>query len=509
MALDKRALGKRALGVQLPTFATDRVRRRLGEKLGEAAKRIVCLLVSTDAYGRRTITGRDARAAAAGVRTEMTLAHARALLADVEQLSVGEHAPEQDEVALRRLAAWAHRFAPIVAVDPPDGLLLDVSGCGRLFGGERRLLERLATNLDTLGFRDVHLAVAPTFTSARALARFGASRRLAIGTEHLREMLDPRPPIALGLDAATEEALLEVGIERIGELRRLPRSTIPARFGDETLLRLDQALGEATEWIEPIRPSPPPRAERIFEGPTRRVEALQIAMREVLEELAEELERREAGVERLVLTLGRADLDPLPIELGLSRPSRDPRHLEALLRPRLDGAHLGYGVESVTLDAPRVRRIPAGTPSAWSDEEMPLETSDREWGELLDALVARLGPDRVTRVAPVETHHPDRAFRRALPTAAVPRSVAAIARAARPSRLLRTPRELTGEPESGFTTMIGPERIASEWWRSDAPGDDTAPGGRDYYRGQRPDGRWLWVARDLKTGRWFIHGEWA
>ena len=55
----------------------------------------------------------------------------------------------------------------------------------------------------------------------------------------------------------------------------------------------------------------------------------------------------------------------------------------------------------------------------------------------------------------------------------------------------------------------GPERIAGEWWRSDAEMQAT----RDYFRVEDEQGRRFWLFRrgdgeDAATGdlRWFLHG---
>ena len=34
------------------------------------------------------------------------------------------------------VADWCQRYTPLVAADPPDGILLDIGGCAHLFGGE-------------------------------------------------------------------------------------------------------------------------------------------------------------------------------------------------------------------------------------------------------------------------------------------------------------------------------------------------------------------------------------
>jgi len=59
-----------------------------------------------------------------------------------------------------------------------------------------------------------------------------------------------------------------------------------------------------------------------------------------------------------------------------------------------------------------------------------------------------------------------------------------------------------GRGEHEITASIGPERIAGEWWRKNEPT-------RDYFAVQDDAGRWLWVYRELETGRWFVHGRWS
>ena len=45
----------------------------------------------------------------------------------------------------------------------------------------------------------------------------------------------------------------------------------------------------------------------------------------------------------------------------------------------------------------------------------------------------------------------------------------------------------------------GPERIETGWWRA----QDVE---RDYYRAEWEDGTQVWVYRDQRNGRWFLHG---
>jgi hypothetical protein len=109
----------------------------------------------------------------------MDLVHARALLPDgqAERAIVTEHKPQRDAKALEKLALWATRFSPIVAVEEglehrePDGLMLDITGCEHLFGGEAALIAHLMRAVERLGFT-CRAAGAGTVGCAWAVARF-------------------------------------------------------------------------------------------------------------------------------------------------------------------------------------------------------------------------------------------------------------------------------------------------------------------------------------------------
>ena len=416
----------------------------------------------------------------------MTLAHARALLPG-GGVVVEPHRPHRELAALRALGRWAARFSPLVAVDPPDGLLIDATGCERLFGGEGRLIRLIEGGVVRLGFR-ARVAVAPTFACAWAVARFGSRRRAHVGAGGEREALAALPPEALRVEPAVVDALREVGIERIGHLFDLPRSSLAARFGRELLRRLDQATGRAPETIDPIRPVTPAMVEWALAGPATQREAIELATGRLVEELSSLLEKRECGARQLDLRLDRLDARPLEVTVVLSRPSRDIKHLRTLLGPRLESIDLGGGVERLRLTASRLGRLPHEQLVSADGETVGEGGLDRVWGELLDVLSNRLGSQRVVRVEPVEAHLPERAFRI--------RSVGEKERhegtrsrrtrthegpADRPSLLLERPEPITvmamtpeGPPcwfrwrglEQRIVASAGPERIAAPWWEA-------------------------------------------
>ncbi len=459
----------------------------------------------------------------AGVRPGMTLAHARALL---PEWIVHEHPhePARDAAALNALANWAVRFAPWVMPDHPNGLLLDITGCERLYGDERRLVNLIGNSLDRLGYH-AQIACAGTIGCAWAVARCGEHDRVVIHNGDEESVLRPLPVIALRLDERIVEALQQVGIETIAHLLEIPRLELAVRFDPVLLRRLDQALGEIDETINPIRPVEPIVVERRFDGPVLNLEAMLIVVKSLVDELGARLQQREIGAQRVMLHVERIDTEPLEIGFTLSRASREARHLWSLLKPRVEAMHLGYGVERLVLRAGDVQGLRHRQHGHLLGREQSTDDDDGDettaaLGELIDTLSHRLGPDRTQRLRVVESHRPERVAvkRPALERAARDREAEVIARD-RPPVLFSPPEVVEvmamtpdGPPISlrwrGQSRRIvaahGPERIAGEWWRTN--GMSHAPT-RDYFRAQDESGRWLWLCR--AGSRWFIHGQWS
>ena len=454
-------------------------------------------------HGVQVVVECCAMALRAGVRSGMTLAHARALL-ERDDCRIEPFEPQRQDRALHQLALWAMRYSPWVSPDPPSGVLIDITGCQQVFGGEARLLERIRRELDGLGFES-RAAAAPTFGCAWALARFGPSPQCIVETGHERLALAPLPAPALRLDEQTIAALHEVEITRIGHLLELPRSSLAARFGQELLLRLDQALGMAFETIEPLRPGAPLMAERAFDGPTTQLEAIEITIRQLLEVLCADLLKQESGVRRLDVKLLRIDETPMRASIALSRPSRNPRHLWTLLQPKIEKINLGFGVEHITVIALRAATLAHQQTEQWADGRggADKKTLEPAIGEMIDALSGRLGSRAVMQLEPVESHIPEMASRlrpvleiSALQTV----SNAAVMPADRPTLLLSPP-ELAritmaamGLPlrlrwravDCSIVSWIGPERIAPAWWNgAPGPGDGAPPGSGDRGGGTR------------------------
>ncbi len=498
----------------------DRRRRRRG---GCGSPDSSPWLLVEDRRGQRVVAARCERAVELGVRVGMTLAHARAL-AGAAQPRVERYEPERDAVALQALARWAMRFTPRVGTDPPDGLLMDVTGCERLYHGLPNLLRLVLGSVRRLGF-GARAAIGPTAGCAWAVTRYGAEGSRIVTEDDAEAVVAALPVAALRLDTPASEALSEVAIDRVEHLLAIPREQLADRFGHVLLHRLDAALGHADDPLEPVQRVEAPSVEREFPGPVTGFEAVQIAARGLVEALCGLLDARKLGALQLILALDRYEAGPVREVLEVSTAERDPKHVWSVMRPVVERVNLGRGVERITLTASRTASLPTRQ-LGWVGEGGPEPFDPAGLGRVVDLLKGRLGEDAVLQPRLVDTHVPEAAFRlepvttgsmqqraeapppplgQARPPIMLDRPEPAEVMLLRPEGPVLSLR-WRGEPRR-IVTAVGPEAISGRWWLGNRPGE--ASPSRSYYRVQDEAGRWLWVFRETHSRKWFVHGTWG
>lgn len=494
-------------------------------------------------------------AEALGVRAGMRLGAAHALGA----LQVFERDRHAEQAALTALALWAGQFTPWLSLLEGEGLLLEVRGSLKLFGGARALIEQARMGCRELGYEPC-LSLAPTPTAALLFARAGRAI-CCTDPARLAGPLSRLPLAVLGLPEPQQRALRDMGLSRVGELLRLPRDGLARRLSPALLQALDRALGRAPD----PRPNfqPPGRFEARLElaFECRSTAPLLFAARRLLTELAGFLRARGAGTQTLLWTLehervaghtapapparaeagappgavgqgteapppgGAGAPGPAPhatpsarpgtaphtcLHLGLVAPNRDAEHLLELTRERLERLHSGRPVQALCL------RVDSLAPLAPQAATLPRlqepGAAEQALAPLIERLRARLGTSAVRGLAAVSDHRPERAWRHCEP-ATSPRAAAAAAGPPaeawtlrrRPLWLLPEPRPLRvrdGRPECDgpLRAESGPERIESGWWE----GSRVA---RDYYVVVNPLGERFWIYRALQAPEcWFLHG---
>ena len=493
--------------------------------------------------GSEIVIATDSAAGRQGLQVGRSLADARAVLPDVMALEADMGA---DRKRLERLAAWCQHYTPMVAVDSnaapfngdggSAGLYLDITGCAHLFrreGAEDIRTEEQALGRDCLaalgrfGFV-ARLAVADTPGAARAIARFSPSTLTLVPPGKTSMALEPLPVAALGLVPATVEALDRVGLRHIAQIIGKPRAPLVSRFGVGLVEALDQALGQRPAALDMRLPEAPFRERLAFAEPIALREDLERAARQCLAGLCRRLEREQGGARQVRIRFFRVDGAVLQITVGTSRPCRDADVLFRLLVQHFDKLDPGFGIDVAVADIIE-KDLAGGVQAALGTTAV----QDRDAvSDLGDRLANRLGSDAIYRLQPTESHRPERAERRGdvrLSGKALhwsnlrPLTPERI----RPVRLMRHPERvdamalLPDHPPARFrwrgaeyrvAEAAGPERLAPEWWRTDAEGTaqvDVMT--RDYFRLEDQEGRRFWLYREGLAERgeksqWYLHG---
>src|SRR5580704_10433029 len=334
---------RRVVSLWLPTWPTDRVRR----KLGAAALPVDAPLVLIGGDGRRRVVlAADAAAHRAGLRVGMPASKAQAL---VPGLIVKDADLSADGEALDRLALWALRlYAPVVAADPPDGLVIDTTGADHLHGGEEAMVKSMVDRLRASGFAG-RAALADSWGAAHAFARY-AARPVSIVPKGASAATVLNLPIAaLRLPLEMLESLRVLGFDRIGELADKPRPALALRFGPELGRRLDQAMGRVSEPIDPVRAPDLIEVRRVFAEPIAAAETIARYTAKLVVMLCAELEAKGLGAKRLDLLFHLVDNRIEAIRIGTALPVRDEKRLTRLLCEKIETIDPGFGIEVMRL----------------------------------------------------------------------------------------------------------------------------------------------------------------
>jgi protein ImuB len=515
--------GRRILAIALPSLAIDQIRRR--ERSRSAAPDDRPLGIVERFRGLLRLTAVDARAAASGCLAGAALGEARGICPELRVEPADEHG---DASALDAIADWCDRYTPLVGLDGPAGLALDVTGCAHFFGGEAALASDLVNRLAAQGF-SARAAVAGAMGPARALAWFTDGGVAAPGEE--AAWVGALPIGALRIADDARLGLTRAGLRTVAAVAARSRSELAARFGAKLVTRLDETLGLIDPPISPRRLAPSRMVERRFAEPLAQTEAALAVLRALGLSLTGRLELSGEGLRRAEAAFFRTDGGVARIAIGLGAPTRDPDLLLRLFRERLDALadplDPGFGFDMIRLSALETERLFAEERGFGADER---EIAARDLDELVDRLSAREGRGRVLRAFARDAHRPEAeaAFLSAQGSGALVWAAASRPEGEPPRRPLRMfarpePLDVLAEVPDGPPVRFvwrravhrvaraeGPERVALEWWQA-----DEAPLTRDYFRVEDEAGARFWMFRDglfvreARHPRWYLHGLFA
>ena len=460
-----------------------------------------CVLVEPE-QARPKVLLSNHQAAALGIRSGMPLGAAHALGA----IEVLERHALREARALQDLCAWAMQFTPFVSAVPPDGLVLEIRGSLKLFGGLEGLLQRVRQALRKLGYR-ADYAVAPTPLGAAVLAR-AQPRTVVTEPRRLGVALAELTLDALRLDTVHRDKLEQVGIRTLADCRRLPRAGLARRFSPGFVRLLDQLHGQAPDPRAPV--ILPQYFESAIELPWEvgNSRGLMQGAERLLHELEAFLVASVAETPRLQWTLVDRDGGRESFDLGFASPVNDVERMLLLLRETLGRKRLRVPVRRIEL---RVKDIERRTPVMAGDLFEARKVHDEQAGAVfIDRLRARFGDEALRALEVNDEHRPEQAHAWRRPVLTRSHSNVGLCRARqrrveRPVWLLDQPVRL--ESRQGAPNFDGPlqlvadrERIQQGWW-------DEARQARDYFTATTRRGQRLWVYRELDGERaWYLHG---
>ena len=446
-----------------------------------------------------------------GVYTEMVLADCKAF---VPELQAYDYDPEQQRKIISAIAEWCIRYTPFVSIDSGDGLILDVSGCAHLFGGEENYLTTIIQRMKTFGY-DVRSAMADTIGTALAVCRFGKSGSIILSGEE-EKALSLLPPAALRLENAISERLDKFGLKTIGSFISMPSSALKRRFGPTLLTRLAQALGKELEFTNPVKAIVPYQERLQSMEPICTAVGISIAIKTLLHEMCLRLNRESKGLRKCELQCYRVDGNIQRIGIGTNSPSRNEEHLFKLFENNISKIRPNLGIELFVLEAPVVEDLLNTQDALWTISKGNFSVI----AELLDKFSGKIGTEHIYRYLPDEHYWPERSIKK---TSSLTEKPTTNWREdlPRPLHLLSQPEPIeVSVPIPDYPPLLfkhkgilhtvkkadGPERIEEEWWI----GSNLY---RDYYCIEDEQGAryWLFRSGDYNTGnaKWYLHGFFA
>ncbi len=550
---------RRILSLWFPRLAAERALRLRREALP------LPFAIVGDQMGAQVLTSLNPEAEGAGLRLGQPLRDATAMCPG---LLTKPADPLAEAAFLTVLRRWAGKFSPWVAEEPPAALVIDLTGCAHLFGGEGQLLAEVEQDCAGLGLT-VRAGVADTRGAAWALARYAgrisepvrtgdaidqearATRSRAVkrrgwerggtapgigtgftpqgviaGPGQARQAVARLPLAALRLPPDVIDGLKRLGLTRVEEVMDLPRAGLARRFGAETLRRVDQALGLEPEPVAPSRAPLHFAARLTLPEPIGLGSDITAGLDRLLPALCARLVKAGRGARRVRLQCFRTDGVVARIEVGLARPANEPDRIRPLLLLKIDQIDPGFGIDCLRVEALETEPVYAVQHRGHAEASAAAsarQVDDTALVDLIGKLGARLGTENVTRLHPAHSHIPEKAAQ----TLSAAWSDAHPApwpepRAPRPLMLFRP--EPVGAPNDDPTppvrfrwrrrdlatrVAIGPERITPEWWLDDP---DWRSGPRDYWRIEVEGGErlWLFYAHGGEmSGGWFCQGAFA
>lgn len=490
----------RILSIWLPQLPLDRLVRQ------DDARLTGPFAITHEERNTWRVAHPNVAALMAGVGAGQPLADARAICPD---LLTEPSEPLRESLLLRALWRWADCLSPRVALDAPDGLLLDITGCAHLFGGEAQMSTYALTRLGDLSMTS-QIGIADTKGAARALARFSRQNSEIAEPGNTGAALKHLPIAALGLPEQTISDLARSGLTTIAQLYEIKSSELARRYGLELIKSLSAATGQTPDPVTPKAADPVYAARMTLPEPVGLVSDVEGVLERLANAVCARLERDQKGARQFQLIVRSVNAGDHPFQIGFASPCFQPAPVVRQFSYPLSKLKLEFGADWFRLAASHVESIRLRQ----STMEEDTKHADQRT-RLIETLGNRIGFDHVRVFVPRESHLPEYEFEQVEAVQAGATSWSAPPRA-RPVRLFNPPEYvrvgIAGRPPVSFNWRglvftaehaEGPERLTPRWHV------DKDLRTRDYWKVQTIEGRRLWLLTypASPVQDWYVAGE--
>ena len=464
---------------------------------------------------------------------------------------------------LKGICRWSSKFSPWVAPEGNMGLVMDITGCSHLFGGENKMIHHILLAYEELGLT-TKIGCADTLGAAWALSRYSeetlknyrngdaieqearatrsrsAKRSLSNILDNLkitksskyfiappgkiRQSISKFPVAALRLEIQTQNTLVQLGLRQIGDIINQPRATLSRRFGFSLLKRVDQALGSLPEPISPLQPELSFGVRMSFPDPIGLKPDIIAGLDRILDRLCSNLKNKTLGAQKILLQAFRTDNTIGSIEVGFAQPSNSFEYIRDLIIIKIDDLDVKFGIYILRLEAVRVEVLTKNKHIGHlvvGERNRSHTKKNISIGNLISKLGVRIGLENITRLNPAESNIPEKTYNILAAAWSDPTKKWPRPKSVRPVKLW--PPEIISAPNKPnplsqfkwrrkiwkISESYGPERISPEWWLDDPK---WRSGVRDYWFVQCDTGDRLWIYYahgGLMSSGWFCQGKFA
>jgi len=295
-------------------------------------------------------------------------------------------------------------FSPLVEPLSIDEAFLDLTGTDALFGSAEAAARRLKARVREATALTASVGVAPNKFLAKLASDLRKPDGLVVVTpETVEATLDPLPVGRLwGVGAATLKRFESLGVQTIGDVRRLPLDRLRREFGDlgEHFHRLSQGVDDRP--VSPDREAKSISHETTFARDVSDLDHLRTVTLHQVEDVAYRLRRLQRYARTVTLKIRYPDFRTITRSTTLLAPTQLTNALWRAASELLDEWTAERGGPTPV----RLIGVGAGNLSGEDGRQLSLfEEADgrqRKLDAALDAIRARFGPDAVRRRLPPE-----------------------------------------------------------------------------------------------------------